>query len=90
MIVKFIANRGVMQILSESDTQSGTTLQLSAGAHKITFIRAYSDANYDLNINCYDSNGNKTGYVRGILEADGFNIVLSYDSIVTYIVNKSS
>lgn len=91
MIIDVIVNRGTIEVVSDSATKSGTSALLAAGSHKISFSGdAFSDADYGLAINVFNAAGVKSGYTRGALEADGFNIVLSYDSYVSYIANKMS
>lgn len=91
MIVKVIVNRGVIQIQSQSgDIRSGTSGILAAGIHKISFDSPYSALPYDLTLNVFNAAGVPSGFTRGALEADGFNITLSYESYVSYNANKMS
>lgn len=91
MIIDVIVNRGTIEIIADSTVKSGTSALLSAGAHKITFPGdPFSDADYDLTLNVFNAAGVPSGFTRGALEADGFNITLSYESYVSYNANKMS
>lgn len=89
MIVEIIINRGTMTIESYLNFKSGTSSLLTAGSNKILFDSAFADANYDVSINCYSSGGVPSGYVLTLKEADGFTVDLPFDSIISYVANKT-
>ena len=88
MLIEVTINRGTINVTSTADLRSGTTGVLASGTHKILFDTPFSDADYDLVINCFDASGIRSGFEKGLEEADGFTVTLGFDSIITYIVNK--
>ena len=93
MIIDVILNQGTINITNPSEVKSGVTPSLiPAGAYKILFADFgyvdYTDADYSVFVQPYDGNGVKQGFTLGTLEADGINIVLSFDSYVHFITNK--
>lgn len=90
MLVEVTINRGTINVISDADIRSGNSGVLTSGTHKILFDSPFSDADYDLVINCFDASGLRSGFEKGLEEADGFTVTLGFDSIITYIVNKTS
>jgi hypothetical protein len=70
------------------NSRSGVSGTLAAGAQKITFPSAFADNSYAITINCYDTSGVQSAFTRAAKDADGFNVVLSFQSIVEYNATK--
>lgn len=75
-------------VLSNS-TKSATTATLAAGPHTITFSAPFTDANYELVLTVLDASGIPSAFQLTAKIAASFTVLLTFDSIVTYIAHKN-